>query len=130
MQARQGGTERPLKMNTANPVQITAKAAKKIIEKTALNPAAVGLRLTVKATGCSGNSYQMEHVVTEDLGADDKFQEGAATLYIPKMHSWMLFGTVIDYEVGELSSGFIFTNPNEAGRCGCGESFTVEKPKA
>lgn len=109
------------------PVQITNNAVSKIIEKTAINPEAVGLRLTVKATGCSGNSYQMEHVTEEDLSKDDRFEKNGAVLYIPKIHSWMLFGTEIDYEESDISSGFIFTNPNEAGRCGCGESFTVER---
>lgn len=112
-------------MNT-EPVKITEKAVEQIKAKTALNSAAVGLRLTVKATGCSGNSYQMEHVTEESLDKDDKFEKDGAVLYIPKIHSWMLFGTEIDYEDGDLSSGFIFTNPNESGRCGCGESFTVD----
>lgn len=116
-------------MNTT-PVEITDTAAKQIKDKTALNADAVGLRLTVKTTGCSGNSYQMEHVMEEDLSKDDKFEHDGAVLYIPKMHSWMLFGTRIDYEDGDLSSGFIFTNPNEAGRCGCGESFTVDRPES
>lgn len=110
------------------PVKITDIAAVQIKAKTALNSEAVGLRLTVKSTGCSGNSYQMEHVLAEDLSADDKFEHDGAVLYIPKIHSWMLFGTVIDYEEGKLKSGFVFTNPNEAGRCGCGESFTVDRP--
>ena len=113
---------------TQEPVIISDKAAEKIIEKTELNSDAVGLRLTVKTTGCSGNSYQMEHVLEEDLSKDDRFEKEGAVLYIPKMHSWMLFGTQIDYEDGDMSSGFIFTNPNEAGRCGCGESFTVDRP--
>lgn len=109
------------------PVEITDVAVEQIKAKTALNSQAVGLRLTVKATGCSGNSYQMEHVMEEDLEKDDKFEKNGAVLYIPKMHSWMLFGTQIDYEEGDLSSGFTFSNPNEAGRCGCGESFTVDR---
>lgn len=113
---------------STEPVTISKIAAEQIIAKTALNSDAVGLRLTVKTTGCSGNSYQMEHVLEEDLGKDDKFEQHGATLYIPKMHSWMLFGTEIDYAEDGLSSGFIFTNPNEAGRCGCGESFTVDRP--
>ena len=113
-------------MNTV-PVKITDIAAEQIKAKTALNSEAVGLRLTIGSTGCSGNSYKMEHVLTEDLALDDKFEHDGAVLYIPKMHSWMLFGTVVDYEDGDLKSGFIFTNPNETARCGCGESFTVDR---
>jgi iron-sulfur cluster assembly protein len=36
-----------------------------------------------------------------------------------------LFGSEIDYQEGKIESGFVFNNPNEKGRCGCGESFTV-----
>ena len=110
------------------PVKITNTAAEQIKAKTALKEGAVGLRLTIGATGCSGHSYKMEHVLEEELSKDDKFEQDSAVLYIPKMHSWMLFGTVVDYEETDLQSGFTFTNPNEAGRCGCGESFTVERP--
>ncbi len=111
------------------PVQITDTAIEKIIEKTNLNKDAIGVRLTIATTGCSGNSYKMEHVLIEDSVKDDKFEQGGAVLFIPKIHSWMLFGTVVDYEEDNLKSGFVFTNPNEAGRCGCGESFTVERPE-
>ena len=114
---------------STEPVKMTDKAVEQIIAKTALNQNAVGLRLTVKSTGCSGNSYQMEHVLEENLEKDDKFEKNGAVLYIPKIHSWMLFGTEIDYEEGKMQSGFIFTNPNEKGRCGCGESFTVDRPE-
>jgi iron-sulfur cluster assembly protein len=117
-------------MMTKDPVEITDKAAQKIIEKTRLNHDAVGVRLTIATTGCSGNSYKMEHVLEEDLSQDDKFEKDGAVLYIPKVHSWMLFGTVVDYEEDNLKSGFVFTNPNEAGRCGCGESFTVERSES
>ena len=116
-------------MNT-EPVNITDKAVEHIIAKTAINADAIGVRLTVATTGCSGNSYKMEHVFEETLDKDDKFEKDGATLFIPKMHSWMLFGTQIDYEEGDLKSGFVFTNPNESARCGCGESFTVEHKDA
>ena len=71
------------------PVQISDSAVKAIIDKTALNSQAVGVRLKVDSTGCSGHSYVMEHVLKEDLGADDKFEKNGATLYIPKIHSWL-----------------------------------------
>lgn len=110
-------------------ITITENAAAAIAEKTALKDGAIGLRLTVKPTGCSGNSYRMEHVMAEDLTADDRFAAGASTLYIPKTHSWMLIGMVVDFAKTDMSEGFVFTNPNETGRCGCGESFMVDHPK-
>lgn len=110
-------------------IKLTEAAIAAIQEKTAAKAGAVGLRLSIKSTGCSGNSYKMEHAMAEDLSADDKIEQGGAVLYIPKIHSWMLIGMEIDYAHSALSSGFVFKNPNEAGRCGCGESFTVQKPE-
>lgn len=105
---------------------ITDKGAEAIKQKTALKDGAVGLRLNIKTTGCSGNSYKMEHVMAEDMKADDKFEKDGAVLYVPKMHSWMLAGMEIAYEKDDLGQEqFVFNNPNESGRCGCGESFTV-----
>lgn len=107
------------------PITITDAAAQAIKDKTALKDGALGLRLTIKSTGCSGNSYVMEHAMEEDLGKDDKLEVDGAVLYIPKDQSWMIFGITIGYEEKDMQSGFVFDNPNEAGRCGCGESFTL-----
>lgn len=111
----------------SEPIIITEDAAKEIANKIQKKEDVIGLRLTIKSTGCSGHSYSMEYVMEEDLSQDDKFEQGEAVLYIPKVHSWMLFGMEIGYEASQMHSGFTFTNPNEVGRCGCGESFTVER---
>ena len=47
------------------------------------------------------------------------------TVLVDRKATLFLIGTTMDYEVRALSSGFTFTNPNEKGRCGCGESFHV-----
>lgn len=112
-----------------NPIAITDKAADHIQKLLGNAPEGTqGLRLNVKPTGCSGNSYQMEYIkAEEDLSGDDVFQQNDASIYIPKIHSWMLFGMTVDYIVDELgNSRFDFVNPNESGRCGCGESFHVD----
>jgi iron-sulfur cluster assembly protein len=51
--------------------------------------------------------------------------DNGLTVLVDRKASLFLIGTVMDYEVKALSSGFTFTNPNEKGRCGCGESFRV-----
>lgn len=111
---------------TDSPIKITKNAAEQI--QVLMNDApdgVEGVRLTIKATGCSGNSYKMEYV-EGDLSQDEAFEEHGAKIYIPKLYSWMLFGTTIDYITDELgNSRFDFINPNEVGRCGCGESFQV-----
>lgn len=113
---------------TDSPIKITEKAAEHINTLMADAPDGTqGLRLTVKATGCSGNSYKMEYVENgETLDKDEQFEEKGASIFIPKLYSWMLFGTTIDYITDELGNErFDFINPNETGRCGCGESFHV-----
>lgn len=109
-----------------SPIKITEKAAEQIHALIADAPEDVrGVRLTIKATGCSGNSYKMEYV-DGDASTDELFAENGAQIYIPKLYSWMLFGTTIDYITDELGNArFDFINPNEVGRCGCGESFQV-----
>ncbi|MCB1531389.1 MAG: iron-sulfur cluster assembly accessory protein [Alphaproteobacteria bacterium] len=113
----------------SNPITITDKAASQIKALLAKAPeGSQGLRLTVKPTGCSGNSYAMEYIKPEDdLAGDDVFEQNGAAIYIPKVHSWMLFGMAVDYIVDDLGNArFDFSNPNETGRCGCGESFHVD----
>ncbi len=114
---------------SSNPIQITDKAAAQIQSLMSKAPEGVqGVRLNVKPTGCSGNSYEMEYIkADEDLSGDDCFEQNDVNLYIPKIHSWMLFGITVDYTVDELGNArFDFLNPNESGRCGCGESFHVD----
>lgn len=82
------------------------------------------VRLSVGKTGCSGHSYTLERIDAVDE-SDDVVALDGVTLAVPKTVSWMLIGTVIDYEETDLASEFTFTNPNEKGRCGCGESFSV-----
>ncbi len=82
------------------------------------------LRIAVKAKGCSGMSYDMSWV-PEAGPADEVVTDKGVTVLVDRKASLFLIGTVMDYESKALSSGFTFTNPNEKGRCGCGESFTV-----
>ena len=112
----------------SQPITITDKAAKQIKDLLGGAPDGTqGVRLNVKPTGCSGNSYQMEYIgATDSLKGDDVFESEGTKLYIPKIHSWMLFGMTVDYSVDNLGNArFEFSNPNESGRCGCGESFHV-----
>lgn len=113
-------------------ITITEKAAnhiKSLMEKAP--EGSKGVRLSIKSTGCSGNSYKMDYIKEgDDVSADDVFDEHGISLNIPKMYSWMLIGTTVDYIVDELgNSRFDFVNPNETARCGCGESFHVDVNK-
>lgn len=111
------------------PISITENATARIKALMGKAPeGSPGLRLSIRATGCSGNSYKMDYIKAgDDLSGDEAFAENEAKVYIPKIYSWMLFGTVIDYITDELGNArFDFVNPNETGRCGCGESFHVD----
>ncbi len=109
-------------------ITITQNAAKQIQSLLDKAPkGCAGVRLSIRATGCSGNSYKMDYISDgDDVSGDDVFVQDGVQLFIPKIYSWMLIGTVIDYAVDELGNArFTFEIPNEAGRCGCGESFHV-----
>jgi len=82
------------------------------------------LRIGLKTKGCSGLSYDMSWVEGPGPG-DEVVTDKGITLFVDRKASLFLIGTVMDYEVRSLESGFTFTNPNEKGRCGCGESFHV-----
>lgn len=82
------------------------------------------LRIGVKAKGCSGMSYDMSWA-DEPAPTDEVVTDKGLTILIDRKASLFLIGTVMDYETKALASGFTFINPNEKGRCGCGESFHV-----
>lgn len=82
------------------------------------------LRIGVKTKGCSGLAYDLSWT---DAAAptDEIVTDRDVTVLIDRKATLFLIGTVMDYEVKAMTSGFTFTNPNEKGRCGCGESFHV-----
>jgi len=82
------------------------------------------LRVAVSTRGCSGMSYDMSFVDTP-ASTDEQVQDKGLTLLVDRKATLFLIGTMMDYEVKDLESGFTFVNPNEKGRCGCGESFHV-----
>ncbi|MDN3564943.1 iron-sulfur cluster assembly accessory protein [Paeniroseomonas aquatica] len=82
------------------------------------------LRIGVKTKGCSGLSYDLTWVDGPQKG-DESVTDKGVTVLVDSKASLFLIGTVMDYEQKAMSAGFTFTNPNEKGRCGCGESFHV-----
>lgn len=82
------------------------------------------LRISVNTKGCSGLAYDMTWVDGAGPG-DEVVSDKGVTVLVDRKASLFLIGTTMDYEVKALSSGFTFVNPNEKGRCGCGESFHV-----
>ncbi len=84
----------------------------------------VGIRIGVRATGCSGMSYTVSFA--DERGPHDEVVEyDGITVYVDPQATLFLMGTEMDYIEEALGSRFVFNNPNEKGRCGCGESFRV-----
>ena len=84
----------------------------------------LGVKLDIETKGCSGLTYKLEYV-DNPLEEDEVVDVEDIKIFVNPKASLFLIGTQMDYQEGELESGFKFTNPNEKGRCGCGESFHV-----
>ena len=82
----------------------------------------VGVRVGVKSGGCAGMSYVMEYA-KEINPTDEIIEEKGVKVFIYPSAIMYLLGTEMDYKKEQFSSTFIFKNPNETERCGCGESF-------
>ena len=84
----------------------------------------IGVRVGVESGGCAGMSYVMEYA--KDIKPNEEVieEKGVKVLIDPNAVMYLL-GTEMDYKKEKFSSQFVFINPNETERCGCGESFKV-----
>tara|TARA_B100000524_G_scaffold175079_1_gene89927 strand:- start:1282 stop:1605 length:324 start_codon:yes stop_codon:yes gene_type:complete len=106
-------------------ITVTSKAldqVKKLLEDRGKK--SVGIRIGIKTKGCSGLSYVIEYVDKTNK-EDEKIEIEKVNFFVDPKATLFLIGTQMDYVEDDLQSGFQFTNPNEKGRCGCGESFHV-----
>jgi iron-sulfur cluster assembly protein len=107
-------------------ITITETAAKKIVSNITKRGLGVGIKVGVKTTGCSGLAYVMEYLDQPPVTRDWlKYEQGGAVVWITGKDLVYLDGLTIDYVRQGLNEGFDFKNPQEAARCGCGESFTI-----
>ena len=108
-----------------NVLKLSDIAAEKIKEiLSSADKKTIGVRVGVKSGGCAGMSYIMEYA--KDIKDNEEVieEKGVKVLIDPKAIIYLL-GTEMDYKKDKFSSQFIFKNPNETERCGCGESFKV-----
>ena len=84
----------------------------------------IGVRVGVKSGGCAGMSYMMEYA-KEAKKNEEVIEDKGVKLFIDANAVMYLLGTEMDYKIDKFSSQFVFKNPNETERCGCGESFKV-----
>ena len=86
---------------------------------------AIGVRISVKSGGCAGMSYVMEY--SKEINSNDEvIEDKGVKVFVDSAAVMYLLGTEMDYKTDEFSSSFVFNNPNETERCGCGESFKIE----
>jgi len=93
------------------------------------SPAALGLRFGVKKTGCSGWGYVAD-LAKEQRPDDTVFDVQGVRIFVDAESLSLVDGTEIDFLKQGLNEQFVFRNPNVAGECGCGESFTTDTDRA
>ena len=111
-------------VETALPVTVSARAAKRIAEILKSEPSPAMLRLAVTGGGCSGFQYNF---AIDDQRMDDDLviEEGGATVLIDPVSLDFLKGSEIDFSNDLIGAAFKVNNPNAQSSCGCGTSFSV-----
>jgi iron-sulfur cluster assembly protein len=106
-------------------LSVTDAAAERVRELLAQrDKPSIGIRVGVRSRGCSGLSYTIEYA-DEKGRFDEVVEDKGVTVLIDPKATMFLLGSEMDFVDDKLQSGFTFRNPNEKGRCGCGESFHV-----
>jgi iron-sulfur cluster assembly protein len=112
--------------NTDKPIVTLTDAAathvKRLIDQAETD--VIGLRIGVKTAGCSGMQYDVQYA-TDQKPFEDKIEEKGITLLIDPAAVMFLIGSEMDWQEDKFAARFVFNNPNEVARCGCGESFSV-----
>jgi iron-sulfur cluster assembly protein len=105
-------------------ITLSPRAAQRVRQFIDKRGKGVGLRLSVRTSGCSGMAYTMEFA--DEFQTDDlKFESNGVTVIIDPKSLVYLDGTELDFVREGLNEGFKFNNPNAKAECGCGESFSV-----
>ena len=106
-------------------IKLSKNAANRIKEiMSKADNTAIGVRVGVKSGGCAGMSYMMEYA-NEAKKNEEVIEDKGVKVFIDANAVMYLLGTEMDYKTDKFSSQFVFKNPNETERCGCGESFKV-----
>jgi iron-sulfur cluster assembly protein len=115
-------------MSTPRPrpqvLKMTDRAAARIRAIMAQKGDAAGLRIGVRKGGCAGMEYTME-LVSESKPFDEVVEHDGARVLVDAKAVMYLLGSEMDYKTDKLASQFVFTNPNQRGACGCGESVDL-----
>lgn len=105
-------------------ITVTETAAQKIKEFLKNRGHGLGIKVGVRTAGCSGMAYTLEYVDQVDMYTDE-YKSYGVSVFAESKDLTYLHGLIVDWKKQGLNEGFEFINPNETGKCGCGESFTV-----
>ncbi len=107
-------------------IKLTDSAVKRVAEIVAKNELAIGLRIGVKESGCSGYSYDLGFAETIEDN-DSVIDQDGVKVIIDNTSMPILDGIELDFVKQGLNQSFKFNNPNVVSSCGCGESFSTTK---
>ena len=114
-----------VKSTMKNVITLSEKAADRIKEIMSKDQSkSLGVRIGVKSGGCAGMSYNMEYAKKINPN-DEIIEDKGVKVFVDSSALMYLLGTEMDYKKDKFSSSFVFKNPNETERCGCGESFKI-----
>jgi iron-sulfur cluster assembly protein len=116
-------------MESAMAVSLAPAALERVRGYLSNTPDALGLRLGVRRTGCSGWGYAVD-MAREHKAGDRVFEQDGVRIYVDADSLALVDGTRIDFLKQGLNEQFVFRNPNVAAECGCGESFTTDAAHA
>ena len=105
-------------------ITLTDSAAERVRNYLEKRGAGIGLRLGIKKTGCSGFAYVVNYA-DEVEPEDIVFEDAGISIIVDEESLKLIDGTEIDFVKQGLNEAFKFRNPQAAGECGCGESFSV-----
>ena len=106
-------------------IKLSDNAANRIKEiMSKADETTIGVRIGVQSGGCAGMSYIMEYAKEPKPNEEIIEDKGVKVLIDPSAIIYLL-GTEMDFKEEKFSSQFVFKNPNETERCGCGESFKI-----
>ncbi len=107
-------------------ITITSNAADQIKKILSSAPSGVdSVVVGVDKSGCSGYSYKLDFANSSDLKNFEFIDKDGIKILIDPKATMFLIGSTMDYKKDNMSSRFVFDNPNQKNTCGCGESFSV-----
>jgi iron-sulfur cluster assembly accessory protein len=105
-------------------VTLTERAARRINEIMAQEPAGAMLRISVNGGGCSGFQYAFD-VERIQQAEDLRVERDGAAILVDDVSLQYMDGAVVDFVDDLIGQSFKIENPQATASCGCGTSFSL-----